>query len=172
MSKLTRDLTIVFLSFCSCVSISTAQTDRVSIDFGKPEIWTLDEAHYLLRNVKENSGAISVQALTNLNPNETNASSVRMLRSAFEASLVYDEPVQIANRLKLDNYNYELSRKRELEQNLDDQRMIETSLIADIALLDIEIAALPESEENNTIRTEKNTQKLSSNLSSPEFKPK
>ena len=64
----------------------------VVITFGQPNIWSLDQAHYLLSQLRERSLNLQAQELENLDPNETHGTRVAFMRQIFELAAQFTQP--------------------------------------------------------------------------------
>ncbi|HEY0658621.1 MAG TPA: hypothetical protein VGD05_09105, partial [Pyrinomonadaceae bacterium] len=61
----------------------------IQITFGQPNIWSLEQAHYLLSQMRERSLGINAKALNNLDPNTAEGTRINLLRQLFELSGEY-----------------------------------------------------------------------------------
>lgn len=57
--------------------------DPIEITFGQPNIWSLEQAHYLLSQMRERSMRIRANELQNLDPNSAEASRINLVRQMF-----------------------------------------------------------------------------------------
>ena len=65
----------------------------VVITFGQPNIWSLDQAHYLLSQLRERSLNFQAEALADLDPNETHGTRVSFMRQIFELAAQFTQPI-------------------------------------------------------------------------------
>lgn len=64
----------------------------VVISFGQPNIWSLDQAHYLLSQLRERSLSLTAKDLTELDPNETHGTRIDFMRQLFELVTEFKQP--------------------------------------------------------------------------------
>lgn len=57
--------------------------DPIEITFGQPNIWSLEQAHYLLSQMRERSMRIRADELKDLDPNSAEASRINLIRQLF-----------------------------------------------------------------------------------------
>ena len=65
----------------------------VVITFGQPNIWSLDQAHYLLSQLREQSLDFQAARLAELDPNETHGTRVNFMRRVFELAAQFKQPL-------------------------------------------------------------------------------
>jgi hypothetical protein len=65
----------------------------VVITFGQPNIWSLDQAHYLLSQLRERSLEFEAEKLANLDPNEANGTRLNFMRRVFELAAEFKQPI-------------------------------------------------------------------------------
>lgn len=77
-------LLATFLSISLLPARVQAQVgDPFEITFGQPNIWSLEQAHYLLAQMRERSMRIRANELENLDPNSAEASRINLIRQMF-----------------------------------------------------------------------------------------
>lgn len=69
----------------------TTKGKPVNITFGQPNIWSLEQAHYLLAQMRERSLSIKATNLTDLNPNSAEASRINLIRQILGISGTYQQ---------------------------------------------------------------------------------
>lgn len=69
----------------------------VVITFGQPNIWSLDQAHYLLSQLRERSLNFTAKDLTDLDPNEANGTRIDFMRQLFELVGEFKQPAPSAS---------------------------------------------------------------------------
>lgn len=75
-------LSAIFLSFLPS-SAPSQVGDPIEISFGQPNIWSLEQAHYLLAQMRERSLRIKADPLKDLDPNSAEASRINLVRQLF-----------------------------------------------------------------------------------------
>ncbi len=85
--KLLSFLSLIAIIINALVLPITAQRGKpVSIQFGKPNIWSLEQAHYLLSQMQEQSLGIKTVNLADLDPNSAEASRLNLVRQILGVS--------------------------------------------------------------------------------------
>ena len=69
----------------------TTKGKPVNITFGQPNIWSLEQAHYLLAQMRERSLSIKATNLADLNPNSAEASRINLIRQILGISGTYQQ---------------------------------------------------------------------------------
>ncbi|HEX8267142.1 MAG TPA: hypothetical protein VF596_17200 [Pyrinomonadaceae bacterium] len=75
-------LLVVFLNLL-LLPVQAQVGDPIEITFGQPNIWSLEQAHYLLSQMRERSMRIKADELTDLDPNSAEASRINLIRQLF-----------------------------------------------------------------------------------------
>jgi hypothetical protein len=65
----------------------------VVITFGQPNVWSLDQAHYLLSQLRERSLDFTAARLAELDANETHGTRLDFMRQLFELAARFTQPV-------------------------------------------------------------------------------
>jgi hypothetical protein len=94
-------ITVVALFCCATLFLplrAAAQTPDhrgkpVVITFGQPNIWSLDQAHYLLSQLRERSLDFEAERLAKLDPNETHGTRLNFMRQLFELAAQFKQPI-------------------------------------------------------------------------------
>ena len=125
--------------------------DRVVVTVGQPNIWSLEQAHYLLARIRERNLGISNPALaeTDLDPNAVNATTLNAMRTLFEIGASYDQGLGLTNRLNRENLEFNQTRRQELfarRASLFDDK---SRLLAENGRLNAELRSLEENEANS-----------------------
>src|SRR5947208_2636970 len=116
--------------------------DCGEITAGRPKFWTLEEAHYIIEDIRGKLGELKVKAPADLDPNAVNQRSLDILQSMFQLSAQFDQAEAVKNRASLEKYQTE--RQEALENRAEAQR-IEAELSrlnTDLEALNTEAAAL------------------------------
>jgi ribosomal protein S8 len=157
----------------------------IIITSDQPNIWTLEQAHYLLAQMHRRNLDLKATNLTNLDANEINGINIDVLKTMLEVSASFDEKTGFENGLakKDKTFNSEqrqklierrnrlndeslaltrviarLNREKELADNETDKKRIELELAeknADQAATDKQIAQI--NEDLKTLNAQNNT---------------
>jgi hypothetical protein len=99
----------------------------IRVKFGEPNIWSLDQAHYLLeqRFQKNQTLEATRPGPDELNANATNGTRMSALRQMFQASVGFDQSVGLTNQLAQGRISEDLAlrpfRQRALEESFRKQ---------------------------------------------------
>lgn len=130
------------------------QPRPVVISFGQPNIWSLEQAHYLLARMHRENLDLQTATLGDLDPNATNASRIDILKTLLEAGVKYDEAVALNNQLLKSDKVFNSGRRQELLTNRSTLHAESTQLARDIAALKIAEAAAKTDAEREPIQAE------------------
>ncbi len=104
------------------VSVS-ADRDRkpVVVSFGQPNIWSLEQAHYLLARMHMTNLELQAKALTDsdLDPNATHGTRIQILKQLLDISGSYDQGIGFQNQRIVETARFNDERRRNLTTNRD-----------------------------------------------------
>lgn len=126
-------LTLTFLLVVSGLVAPVRAQEKpnkpVVISFGQPNIWSLEQAHYLLARMRDQSLDLATRMPNDedLNPNAPNGSRLRSLRTFFGASASFDQTAGLQNKLFQDNAKTSGARRETL---LSTRAQLQTELRA------------------------------------------
>jgi hypothetical protein len=128
------------LLFGSLASTATAQTKErkpVVISFGQPNIWSLEQAHYLLARMHAQNLDLRAKDVTQneLDPNAVNASRINILKSLLEVNAQFDETMRFQNEQIVRNQRFNQDRRFELTTKRDNLRDTSLQLSRDLSNL-------------------------------------
>lgn len=113
-----------------------AQRPRpIVITFGQPNIWSLEQAHYLLARMHRQNLDLQTAPLGTLDPNATNASRIDILKTLLQAGVSFDQAVGLNNELLRQDKTFNADRRRQLLNNRTSLQGESTQLARDIAAL-------------------------------------
>jgi hypothetical protein len=141
-------LVVVLLGHSFFLPSRVQAQDKVVVTVGQPNVWSLEQAHYLLARIRERNLGISNPALTeaDLDPNAINGTHLEALRTLFEAGVSYDQGMGVTNRLNRQNLEASSTRRQELlarRSSLFDQK---SGLLSDLGRLTAAQSALSDSD--------------------------
>src|SRR6267142_3510856 len=121
-----------FLSFVlvlSGLTLTTRAQQRgqpVIISFVQPNIWSLEQAHYLLARLRSQSLLLQGKELaqTELDPNEVNGTRLDLLKTMLGVSVGFSQAAGFQNQQATREANFSQERKHQL-LGLRDQRQAE-----------------------------------------------
>jgi hypothetical protein len=103
------------LLVCARVPYAPAQDkEPIIIEFGQPNIWSLEQAHYLLNRLRARSFGIKTVDLNTLDPNETNGTRLDVLKTLISGGVGFNQAVGLNNELFENNTRFSLERRQNL----------------------------------------------------------
>ena len=114
-----------------------AQQQRrpIVITFGQPNIWSLEQAHYLLARMHRQNLDLQTAPLGLLDPNAANASRIDILKTLLQAGVSFDQAVGLNNELLRRDKVFNSDRRRQLLNNRSALQAESTQLSRDLAAL-------------------------------------
>ena len=130
--------------------LPTTANARVVIMVGQPNVWSLEQAHYLLAQIRERNLGLRNKSLNeaDLDPNAINATRLDAYRSLFEAGVSFDQGLGLKNSLNRQNLEFNQTRRQELfarRSALFDEK---ANLLADAGRLNAELGNMEEADTN------------------------
>jgi hypothetical protein len=112
----------------------------IIVSFGQPNIWSLEQAHYLLARMHMTNLDLQAKALTQteLDPNATHGTRIQILKQLLEISGQYDQGVGFQNNRIVEQSRFNDTRRRELTTNRDRMRSDSLQLEREINQLENE----------------------------------
>lgn len=97
----------------------------INIRFGQPNIWSLEQAHYLLARMRSRNLGIQGQELadSDLDPNETTGTRLRQLRQSLGVGVGFDAVAGMSNEIFQEETRFKQERRQQL-LTLRDQRQV------------------------------------------------
>ncbi|HEV2859726.1 MAG TPA: hypothetical protein VGX48_01815 [Pyrinomonadaceae bacterium] len=114
----------------------------VVVSFGQPSIWSLEQAHYLLARMHQENLEVRARSLVALDPNETNATRIEILKQLLEVGAQFDQGIAVQNQRIMRNNEFNDTRRRELITRRDSLQGDSLALSREISRLEIERARM------------------------------
>jgi len=72
----------------------------IIVSFGQPNIWSLEQAHYLLARMHMTNLALQAKALSDedLNPNATHGTRIEIIKQLLEVGASFDQGIGFQNQ--------------------------------------------------------------------------
>ena len=123
--------------------VAFAQDKRrkpIVVSFGQPNIWSLEQAHYLLARMHMTNLDLQAKTLSQdeLNPNATHGARIQILRQLLEVNAQYDQGIGFQNNRIVEQSRFNDTRRRELITNRDGMRSDSLQLTREINQLENE----------------------------------
>lgn len=118
-------LLIVSLFLSGVMPHSSALADRkrkpVVVSFGQPNIWSLEQAHYLLARMHMTNLDLQAKALTeeDLDANRITGTRIQILKQLLEIGAEFDQGIGFQNQRIVDNARFNDERRRSLITSRD-----------------------------------------------------
>ena len=157
MTKIVSLVVSTALLITGVVKPSYSQQPRprpITITFGQPNIWSLEQAHYLLARMHRQNLDLQTAALGSLDPNATNASQIDILKTLLQAGVKYDQAVALNNELLRRDKTFNVDRRQQLLNDKSNLQSESTQLARDIAALKIAKAEATSEAEKTQIQTQ------------------
>lgn len=125
MTKLTT-INLILLSFMlgnmliTFPNVSPIHAQRVvTVTADQPNIWTLEQAHYLLAQMHRRNLDLKAKRLDPLDANEINGVNLDILRSILEIGATYNQADAFNNSLIKTDKKFDAERRRQLTKDID-----------------------------------------------------
>jgi hypothetical protein len=118
-------LLIVSVFLTGLLPLSSVAQDRrrkpIIVSFGQPNIWSLEQAHYLLARMHMTNLALQAKALSDedLNPNATHGTRIEILKQLLEVGASFDQGIGFQNQRIVEQARFNDDRRRTLTTNRD-----------------------------------------------------
>ncbi len=150
---------ILLLSFATntllCFNFGTslnvrAQSRPIVITADQPNVWTLEQAHYLLAQMHRRNLDLKAASLKELDPNAINGTHIDLLRTMFEFNASYNQGKAFDNELLAENKEFNAQRRQQLIVQRDRLNEENLALVRDIARLENQLKRkMPDEEKEN-----------------------
>lgn len=96
-----------------------AQKRAIIINADQPNVWTLEQAHYLLAQMHRRNLDLKAKSLDDLDANEINGLRFEVLRTMLELGVKFDQADLAANNLLSQNQEFNSERRQSLMNRRD-----------------------------------------------------
>ncbi|MDQ4121426.1 MAG: hypothetical protein M3209_08265 [Acidobacteriota bacterium] len=141
IKQFTTKFLILSLLLIECLAVFPiwnpvlAQQSVVTVTADQPNIWTLEQAHYLLAQMHRRNLDLKAKGLSELDANQINGINIDVLRTLLQAGATYNEADRFNNSLVKEDKTFNAERRRELIQELDELQNESVDLTRVIARL-------------------------------------
>lgn len=144
--------TIIGLNLTSPIRVY-GQNRPIVITADQPNVWTLEQAHYLLAQLHRRNLDLKARKLTDLDANALNGTRLDILKTFLEINASYNQGAGFDNKLAARNKELNAQRQPKLIKQRDDLNEINISLTREIAVLDSRLSRA-EGDEKKKITAE------------------
>lgn len=116
------------------------QNRPVIITADQPNVWTLEQAHYLIQQLHRRNLDLRAKNLDNLDANAINGVNIDILRTMLDIQAAYNQGVGLDNKLTAQSKEYNADRREQLLNQRDSLNQQNLALVQDIARLESQIA--------------------------------
>jgi hypothetical protein len=142
------------VGFGATVSPVHAQRRAIVINAEQPNIWTLEQAHYLLAQMHRRNLDLKAEGLGKLDPNEINGLNLEVLRTLIEFGAVYDDAARFNNSLLAPRKRADADRSLRLQRRRDELAEESFRLNREIARLTRESALAKSQDEKDSLNAQ------------------
>lgn len=131
-----------------------AQTVPIVITADQPNVWTLEQAHYLLAQMHRRNLDLKAKGLTDLDANAINGINIDILKTLLEVGVEFSQEDLVNNRQAKSNIGFNNTRRQALIKQNDEYRRKTLQLTEDIAILNSRLRQAQTEEERAAINAE------------------
>ena len=128
-----------------------AQKRVIVVNADQPNVWTLEQAHYLLAQMHRRNLDLRAKKLEDLDPNAINGLRFDLLKMLIEAGVSYSEASGFTNKLLKENKELSAKRRPELLAERDQLRKESLQATREISELEIEKAKATSQEDKDRL---------------------
>jgi hypothetical protein len=147
-----------FLCLCLLLPLSSVRTAAqttpkrvIVVNAEQPNLWTLEQAHYLLAQMHRRNLDLKAKSLEDLDPNEIAGLRFDVMRMLVEFGATFNQADLVSNRLLAANQTFNAERRQELMTERDGLRREGLQLTADIEELQTQKAGTDDKDEQARI---------------------
>ena len=139
------------LPLCTWTPRVHAQKRAIVVSADQPNVWTLEQAHYLLAQMHRRNLDLKATGLGELDPNEINGLNFDVLRTLLEFGVAFNEADRFNNSLLKRNKSFDADRAIRLQKRRDQLADESLALNRDIARLGREQTLAKTQEEKDSL---------------------
>jgi hypothetical protein len=140
--------------FTPSSGVAHAQDRPIIINADQPNVWTLEQAHYLLAQMHRRNLDLRAKNLDELDPNEIAGLRFDVLRTLVELGVAFDDANRVSNRMLSSNKNFNAGRRQELIARRQQLRDESLGLTREIGSLQAAKATATTQEEKDRLDAE------------------
>lgn len=123
----------------------------IVVNADQPNLWTLEQAHYLLAQMHRRNLDLKAKSLEELDPNEIAGLRFDVMRMLVEFGATFNQAELASNRMLSANQSFNAERRQELIKERDDLRKESLRLTGDIEELETEKASTADEDAKKKI---------------------
>ncbi len=114
----------------------------VVVELGKPNVWTMEQAHYLLEKNRAHDLSLAAQDLGPLDANEIVGYRLEALKTLFAAQIQYDATAGAKNRATASQYKVDIAHYNALRNQQDQLRARQAAFATELAAAQYKLSVL------------------------------
>jgi hypothetical protein len=151
-------LMLTSLSGLRLQSVAAQEQERaknrvIIVSADQPNVWTLEQAHYLLAQMHRRNLDLKAKSLEELDANEITGLRFDVLRTLLEIGVKFDDANRVSNRLLARNQTSNAERRQTVLNDRAQLRKESLDLASDIAQLEEDKANAESQEEKDRLDT-------------------
>jgi hypothetical protein len=133
------------------IEAAAQQNRTIIVNADQPNVWTLEQAHYLLAQMHRRNLDLRAKSLTDLDPNEINGLRFDVFRQLIEAGVEFNQADLANNRLISSDQKFNAARRQSLLTRRDKLQEDSLSLTRDLSELQTEKAGAITQEDKDSL---------------------
>ncbi|HWN10929.1 MAG TPA: hypothetical protein VNO50_16955 [Pyrinomonadaceae bacterium] len=131
--------------------VSAQKKRLIVVNADQPNLWTLEQAHYLLAQMHRRNLDLKAKSLEELDPNEIAGLRFDVMRMLVEFGATFNQADLVSNRLLSANQSFNSERRQQLLTERDGLRRESVNLAGDIEGLETEKAGTEDKDAQKTL---------------------
>ena len=140
-----------FIGLTGALAPVRAQRRLIVVNAEQPNLWTLEQAHYLLAQMHRRNLDLRAKSLEALDPNEIAGLRFDVMRMLVEFGATFNQADLASNRLLSANTSFNAERRQQLLTERDRLRKDSVQLAGDIEALEIEKAGTEDQDAQKVL---------------------
>jgi subtilisin-like proprotein convertase family protein len=140
-----------FIGITGEFSPAHAQRRIIVVNADQPNLWTLEQAHYLLAQMHRRNLDLKAKSLEELDPNEIDGLRFDVMRMLVEFGATFNQADLVSNRLLSNNQSFNSERRQQLLRERDGLRRESVDLAGDIETLETEKASTEDKDAQKVL---------------------
>src|SRR5215208_1817564 len=128
-----------------------AQRRVIVVNADQPNLWTLEQAHYLLAQMHRRNLDLKAKNLEELDPNEIAGLRFDVMRMLVEFGATFNQADLVSNRLLSSNQSFNSERRQQLLTERDGLRRESVNLAGEIEALETEKASTEDKDAQKVL---------------------
>ncbi|MDQ3798655.1 MAG: hypothetical protein M3384_04335, partial [Acidobacteriota bacterium] len=131
-------LLVIFFNTLFCLNLivppeARAQSRPIVITADQPNVWTLEQAHYLLAQIHRRNLDLRAARLEDLDANAIHSNRLDILKTLLDINASYNQAAGFDNKLAAKNKEFNANRQPQLIRQRDELNRQNLALVQDIA---------------------------------------